>query len=72
MPLLIIIGAFNILNFIAAQTPTGCVWIGTNKGSVIMMTLQVSPATGYQPRTVKLIHNGNTLYTPLYTIYLCM
>ena len=60
----------NTLNFLTAPTPTGCVWVGTNKGNVIMMTVHIkSPATKEHPRTVELNHSGNLL---LYLLYMCM
>ena len=43
-----------------AHTPTCCIWVGTDKGNVIMMTVDIeSPTTEDQPRIVKLINKGN-------------
>ena len=50
----------NTLYPITALTPTCCIWVGTNAGNVIMMSMHVkSPATRKQPRTMELTHTGN-------------
>ena len=43
-----------------AHTPTCCIWVGTDKGNVIVMAVHVkSSSTENQPRTVELTPSGN-------------
>ena len=43
-----------------AHAPTCCIWVGTDKGNVIMMTVHVkSSSTEDQPRIVELTPSGN-------------
>ena len=53
-----------------AHTSTCCIWVGTDKGNVIMMTVHVkSSSTEDQPRTVELTPSGNvTIYSPTYVL----
>ena len=59
-----------------AHTPTCCIWVGTDKGNVIMMTVHVkSSSTEDQPRIVELTPSGNVLLCVLYcmcVIVLCV
>ena len=49
---------------LTAHTPTGTIWVGTNNGNVIMMSVHVkSSATKEQSRTLELIPGGNVLST---------
>ena len=53
------------LHSLAAHTPTGTIWVGTNNGNVIMMSVHVkSSATKEQSRTLELIPGG--MCCPLY------
>ena len=53
---------YNLIIPSAAHTPTCCIWVGTDKGNVVMMTVNIeSPATKDQPRTVELTPSGNVL-----------
>ena len=52
------------LHSLTAHTPTGTIWVGTNNGNVIMMSVHVkSSATKEQSRTLELIPGGNVLST---------
>ena len=47
------------LTLSTAHTPTCCIWAGTDKGNVVMMTVNIeSPDTEDQPRTVELGRRG--------------
>ena len=51
----------------AAHTPTCCIWVGTDKGNVIMMTVDIeSPTTEDQPRILELGRKGNILCSAAY------
>ena len=53
------------LHSLTAHTPTGTIWVGTNNGNVIMMSVHVkSSATKEQSRTLELIPGG--MCCPLY------
>lgn len=58
------------MNSLSADTPTGCIWVGTNNGNIIMKTICIkSSATNCkrQPWTIELMHDGNKFY-----VYICM
>ena len=49
----------NLLLPSTAYSPTCCIWVGTDKGNVIMMTVHTeSPAAEDKPRTVEVTHIG--------------
>ena len=56
-----------------AHTPTCCIWVGTDKGNVIMMTVHVKlSSTEDQPRIVELTPSGNVLlYIVCIILHVC-